>query len=104
MLKKSIVILGAGFGGMKAAFDLNKGLRRRNLDSQYEIHLVDRNSYHTYTPTLYEISTTSKETANYVGLKHIVAFEIAELIPSTGINFIKVMFNQEYIKSVHKSQ
>ncbi|MEK7640986.1 MAG: NAD(P)/FAD-dependent oxidoreductase [Patescibacteria group bacterium] len=89
MLKKSIVILGAGFGGMKAAFALNKGLRRRNLDSQYEIHLVDRNSYHTYTPTLYEISTTSKETANYVGLKHIVAFEIAELIPNTGINFIK---------------
>ncbi len=89
MPKKSIVVLGAGFGGLKAAFDLNRGLRRRDLLDQYEIHLVDRNSYHTYTPTLYEISTTSKETANYVGLKQIVAFEIAELIKKTAINFIK---------------
>ncbi|TSC81620.1 MAG: hypothetical protein G01um101419_800 [Parcubacteria group bacterium Gr01-1014_19] len=88
-IMKSIVILGAGFGGMKAAFDLHKDLRRRNLQNQYEINLVDRNSYHTYTPTLYEISTTSKETANYVGLKRIVAFEIPELIKGTAINFIK---------------
>lgn len=89
MEKKSIVILGAGFGGLKAAFELGKLLRRHNLTEQYEITLVDRNSYHTYTPTLYEIATTSKETTNYIGLKHIVAFEIAELVKKTGVKFLK---------------
>ncbi len=86
---KNIVILGAGFGGLKTAFDLAKGLRRHGLEKEYEISLVDRNSYHTYTPTLYEIATTSKETANYVGLKNIVAFDIARLTGGSGINFIK---------------
>ncbi len=87
--KKAIVILGAGFGGMKAVFELQKGLRRRNLLSQYEILLVDRNGYHTYTPTLYEIATTSKETANNIDLKQIVAFEVPELIKSIGARFVK---------------
>src|SRR3972149_2545684 len=87
--KKSIVILGAGFGGLKAAFDLNRLLKRHKLADQYEIALIDRNSYHTYTPTLYEIATTSKETANYIGLKQIVTFEIAYLVKKTNIEFLK---------------
>ncbi|MDP1718826.1 MAG: FAD-dependent oxidoreductase [bacterium] len=87
--KKAIVILGAGFGGMKAVFELQKGLRRHNLLEQYEIFLVDRNSYHTYTPTLYEIATTSKETAGNLRLKEIAAFDIQELTGKIGINFIK---------------
>ena len=52
MEKKKIVILGAGFGGIKAVFELCKKLRRSGLGAQYEIILVDRNQYHTYAPTL----------------------------------------------------
>ncbi|MDO8466763.1 MAG: FAD-dependent oxidoreductase [bacterium] len=87
--KKSIVILGAGFGGLKAAFDLNRALKQHKLTEQYSVTLVDRNSYHTYTPTLYEIATTSKETTNYIGLKQIVTFEIADLVKKTNIEFLK---------------
>ena len=69
--KKSIVIIGAGFGGLRAAKKLAAGLRREHLTDRYRITLIDRNSYHTYTPTLYEAATTSKETANYLELRDI---------------------------------
>lgn len=89
MGKSQIVILGAGFGGLKSAFEINRLLRRHRLSNQYEVTLIDRNSYHTYTPILYEISTTSKETCNYTGLEHIATFDVASLVKNTGIKFLK---------------
>ncbi|MBI2024570.1 MAG: NAD(P)/FAD-dependent oxidoreductase [Candidatus Harrisonbacteria bacterium] len=85
--KQHIVILGAGFGGLRAALSLSKKIRKGKLNA--EISLIDRNAYHTYTPTLYEAATTSKETANYLQIKEIVTFPIEEIIKKTGINFIE---------------
>lgn len=51
---KKIVILGAGFGGLRTALKLHKLLKNR---SDYKIILVDKNTYQTYTPSLYEIAT-----------------------------------------------
>lgn len=53
MDKKNIVILGGGFGGFRAAFDLEKKLRR---DSRYRIILIDQNTFHLYTASLYEVA------------------------------------------------
>ena len=75
-MKKEIVVLGAGFGGIKAAFILHKCLKRLSLLDKYEIVLVDKNTYHTYTPTLYEAATTSKDIANQIKLKNIVTFPL----------------------------
>jgi len=50
----NIVILGAGFGGLRSALRLSKKLKRK---SEYKIILVDQNSYQTYTPSLYEVAT-----------------------------------------------
>jgi len=50
----NIVILGAGFGGLRGALRLSKKLKRK---SEYKIILVDQNSYQTYTPSLYEVAT-----------------------------------------------
>lgn len=87
--KKSIVILGAGFGGLRTAILLAKALRRARLTNRYALYLIDRNSYHTYTPTLYEVATTSKETANYIQLRDIVTFDVASLVSGfPEINFI----------------
>ena len=97
---QNIVILGAGFGGLKTAMQLAK--RAKWLAKRgYQIILVDKNSYHTYTPTLYEVATTSKETANYLDLKKVTTYSIAELIAGRNI-----LFRQGTVKNidVHKAQ
>ena len=86
---KKIVILGGGFGGIKAAFALHKKLKRLRLLDRYEIILVDKNSYHTYTPTLYEVATTSKNTANQVRLQQIVTFPLKKILGGKKITIIQ---------------
>lgn len=85
---KRIVILGAGFGGLRAAIVLGK--KSRELGKKgYQITLIDRNSYHTYTPLLYEISTTSKETANYLDLKSVTTYPIEKSLKGLSVEFIE---------------
>lgn len=79
-MQKQIVILGAGFGGLRVATFLAK--------KRQPVILIDRNAYHTYTPMLYEIAVTPKETANYCDLKSIVTFPIKDLIKGLSITFI----------------
>ncbi len=86
--KKTIAILGAGFGGLKCALTIGRKLHNLNLADKYRVILVDRNAYHTYTPTLYEAATTSKETASYLELKNIITFPITELIKNLPVDFI----------------
>lgn len=50
---KRVVIIGAGFGGLRAARDLHgKGL---------EVILIDRENYHLFQPLLYQVATASLE-------------------------------------------
>lgn len=56
--KKNIVILGAGFCGLKAAKHLAKLLR---FNKEYQIIIVDRRNIHVYNGDLYEISTAYNE-------------------------------------------
>src|SRR3989338_3214738 len=86
--KQSIVVLGAGFGGLRAAVLIAKKIKNLNLANKYKVVLVDRNNYQTFTPTLYEAATTSKETANYFQIKEIITFPMAEVIKNLPIKFI----------------
>ncbi|MBI5732356.1 NAD(P)/FAD-dependent oxidoreductase [Candidatus Jorgensenbacteria bacterium] len=79
-MSKNIVILGAGFGGLRAAIVLSKELKRLSLLDKYEITLVDRYNYHTFTPLLYEIATTSKQIADYLHLKSLVTYPLKEIL------------------------
>lgn len=45
-----VVIIGAGFAGLRAA-------RRLSGNEEVEVLLVDRNNYHTFTPLLYQVAT-----------------------------------------------
>jgi len=56
-MSKSIVILGGGFAGIAAAKKL-----ARKVPADFEIFLVDKNPYQTFTPNLYETSTAYIET------------------------------------------
>lgn len=53
---KKIVILGAGFAGLRVAKDLSK-----LLPADCKITLVDKNKGHLYTPDLYEIASSPHE-------------------------------------------
>jgi len=52
-LKPTVVIVGAGFGGLRAA----RALRRAPVD----VILVDRNNYHLFQPLLYQVATAGLE-------------------------------------------
>ena len=102
-MAKNIVILGAGFGGLQAALTLDKlfnsdarwgrspDRKRRgkhDLWEKYSVVLVDKNPFHTFTPLLYEIATTSPETASNLKLQELVSFPINSLISYRHITFI----------------
>jgi NADH dehydrogenase len=49
--RKRVVIIGAGFGGLFAA--------RTFAGKPFEVLLIDRNNYHTFTPLLYQVATSA---------------------------------------------
>lgn len=49
--KQRVVIIGAGFGGLRAARSLAK--------APVEVTLLDRNNYHLFQPLLYQVATAS---------------------------------------------
>lgn len=49
--KPKVVIIGAGFGGLRTVEKLAK--------QPVDIVLVDRNNYHTFTPLLYQVATSA---------------------------------------------
>jgi NADH dehydrogenase len=87
--KKNVVILGAGFGGLRAAKLIAKKLRRLGLLEKYEVVLIDRHEHQTYTPLLYEVATTSKETANACKLLSVATYPVQVLIGRLPITFLK---------------
>ena len=48
-----IVIIGAGFAGLKLARKLNT--------KQYQLILIDKNNFHTFQPLLYQVSSSGLE-------------------------------------------
>ncbi len=85
----TIVVLGAGFGGITTAILLERKLRRRGRLPSCQIILIDRNSYHTYTPALYEIAALPKERAAAVPLHDTHCIDIERIIRSRTVTFLQ---------------
>ncbi|HEY4286092.1 MAG TPA: NAD(P)/FAD-dependent oxidoreductase [Puia sp.] len=51
--RQRIVIIGAGFAGLRIARDLN--------DTNYEVFLIDRHNYHQFQPLMYQVATARLE-------------------------------------------
>ncbi|AFH49472.1 NADH dehydrogenase [Ignavibacterium album JCM 16511] len=50
-MKKKILIIGAGFGGLTAAKNL--------ADTEFEITLIDKTNHHLFQPLLYQVATAA---------------------------------------------
>ncbi|MBN8853526.1 MAG: FAD-dependent oxidoreductase [Sphingobacteriales bacterium 50-39] len=51
--RQRIVILGAGFGGLRLARSLN--------GTNYEVYLIDKHNYHQFQPLMYQVATARLE-------------------------------------------
>ncbi len=84
MDKKNIVILGAGFGGIRAAMDIAHGLRKMHLLDRYAITLVDRSDCHVFIPLLYKMAARPEPEH-----RDACTYAIAPLIAHLPIAFVQ---------------
>ncbi|MBI3335345.1 MAG: FAD-dependent oxidoreductase [Candidatus Portnoybacteria bacterium] len=86
-VRKAIVILGAGFGGVRCALTLEKLVRKARLEN-IRIVLIDKNRYHTFIPALYEVASAAPSVSEDA-LYHRVNILIKHLVLNKRIEFIK---------------
>lgn len=98
----NILILGAGFGGIGAALELEKKLKNKK---DYKITLIDRNNFHLFTPSLYEVAAVygliEDKFTQY--LRGSVAIPIAEILKNKKINFVQAEIKDINLKEKYVS-
>ncbi len=85
MEQKTIVIAGAGFGGLTTALRLESSLRAH---ADWRIILINRHPYHLFTPALYEVSAVPRGEAALTSLKTALAIPIQEIIAGRRMTFV----------------
>lgn len=81
---EKILVLGAGFGGIRTALDLEK-----RLSKKAQITLVSNSHYHCYIPDLYDVATARlKNQDGYNSLKASVALHLEDLFKNKNITVI----------------
>jgi NADH dehydrogenase len=82
---KNIVIVGAGFGGLTVALELEKTIGQQG---DVAITLIDKEPYHLFHANLYEVATGPEEMTTLDSLKKTVAFPLEEILYDKQITFI----------------
>jgi NADH dehydrogenase len=77
MTGRRIVILGAGFGGLFTALELDRRLRK---ETQVEVRLLDARNFHLFSPMLHEV------TSGIIEPRHVV-WPIRALSGKTRLTF-----------------
>ncbi len=88
---KQVVVLGAGFAGVRAALDIAKA------GDNFRVILVDHKPYHTYHPDLYEAATALKAGANALRLKGTVVFPIQDIVGP----YRNIVFKQSWLNNIN---
>lgn len=84
-----VLILGGGFGGVRVALDLEKLCSKKREET--EIILIDKNSYHLFTPLLYEVASVCGITKDpfSVKLRKTISVPFGDIFDGKNINFIQ---------------
>lgn len=84
-----ILILGGGFGGVRAALDLEKKFSKKS--GEVEITLIDKNSYHLFTPSLYEVASVYGVARDpfSVKLRKTISIPYQDIFGGKNIKFIQ---------------
>lgn len=86
--KKTIVIAGAGFGGLRTALDLNRAFKKTpRWVRDYNLYLIDKNDHHLFTPSVYEMAVTLFDDAAAGELKKAVSLPIDEIFKGGPLKF-----------------
>ncbi|MBI2099032.1 FAD-dependent oxidoreductase [Candidatus Uhrbacteria bacterium] len=86
-MEKNIVIIGGGFGGLRAALDL---ARSRAKKMGYRLIVLDKNDSHIYTPLLYEVASgcNDKVISEYNMAKGVTS-RLSDYARACGFEFYK---------------
>jgi NADH:quinone reductase (non-electrogenic) len=76
-MQTNILIIGGGFGGLEASFTL-----RSQLDDSTKITLIDRNFFHSFIPSIHEISSGKIMARN-------IQIPFATILAPAGIGFMQ---------------
>lgn len=84
-----VLILGAGFGGVRCALDLEK-----SAPKDLEIVVIDKNDYHTFQPALYETASAfyvgdnpKSQKFNFHKIKRSAAVPLRDIFGGKNIRF-----------------
>jgi len=79
-----VVILGAGFGGLRVARLLGKDAARRHL----AVTLVSRSPSHLYTPSFYALAGTSSDTERHRILERVASVPVRRSLAGLPVSFL----------------
>lgn len=86
---KTIVILGAGFGGLGAALSYQRLRKAFHVSSSWRVILIDQNDYQLFTPDLYEIASAAYDIASEHALKNAVCLNVAVALGKRSVGSLK---------------
>lgn len=100
--KKTIVIAGAGFGGLRTALDLDRAFQKKpKLAKDYNLYLIDQNNHHLYTPGLYEVATTIYDDARVQKLKKVITLSLESIFKNGPLKFLQAkILNFDPLKNI----
>lgn len=85
-----IVIIGGGFAGVSAGVYLRKYLDHITKNN-IQVTVIDKNPYHTFTPSLYEVATSEEPQGNVA-------------IPFTEIFDHQITYLKDGVKQIHANE
>lgn len=81
-----IVVIGAGFGGIRTAFELEKKFKS---DPDVVISVIDKNDYQLFQPSLYEVATAEEELTETLALKRSITVKLTDIFSSKKIHLVR---------------
>ncbi|MFY7889881.1 MAG: NAD(P)/FAD-dependent oxidoreductase [Spirosomataceae bacterium] len=89
--QKRVVIVGAGFGGLKLAQTLK-------LNNDFQVVLIDRNNYHQFQPLFYQVATAGLE-SSAISFPLRLAFHNYENVHVRVAEVSKIVSESNYIET-----